>query len=486
VVQKTDILIIGGGVAGCSVARELSRYDVDVTLVEKEADVGWGQSKASYAVCHPGVRWAPGSVAQKMLAQSHQIMDRITKELDIELRRCGELILAFTREDLECLKAMKKNGERTGVQGLEIIDNGKIQDLEPNANPAAMAALYLPTAGVFNPFELVFAFFENARENGVKMLLDTEVTGISPEGRHFIVETTGPALQAGHVVNAAGLHAARIARMLGTPPFSISYETKSSCLILDNCVGDVVQHVITGIADPKAFTRFKLVMPTYHGNLLLYTPIPEPAQGIDDRAVEERIFDRTLETAELLVPGIDFKRHIIASFSGLTARNDRRDFIIQASEKHPALIHVALPPPGITCSPVIGKRVVQIMKERGLPFVEKPDFNPSRKGIQTLRDSSPTEIRQRVHDHARCGRVVCRCEKVSEGEIIEAIRRGATTLDGIKFRVRAGAGRCQANFCGPELASILAKALNQPLEKVTKKGAGSPYVLEKERAKHGE
>jgi glycerol-3-phosphate dehydrogenase len=474
--RNTDVLIIGGGIAGTSIARELSRYDLDVMLIEKEADVGWGQTKASYAICHPGARWAQGTLAQRMMAESHRMWDQWVDDLDIELARTGELVLAFNEGELQYIHALKKQGEQNGIKGLEILDRSEVLRLEPNVNPAVQAALHMLTAGVFNPFELVFAFSENAQANGVTMLIGSEVRGIHPEKGGFIVETYGEEIHATYVVNAAGLYAEKIAQMAGANNFSISHETKSSCLILDRCLGDLVQHIVTGVADPRAFSRFKVVMPTFHRNLLVYTPIPEPSRGIEDRAIEKRALDLTIHNAKSLTPEIDFETHIIASFSGLTARNSRGDFIIEESEKCPGFVNVALPPPGITCSPAIGRRAVEILRNSRLPLVEKPNFNPYRKAMKRIRHSSFTEMAGLVHRDSRHGHTVCRCEQVSEAEIVEAVRRGATTLDGIKFRTRAGMGRCQSNFCGPEVAAILAREIHQPYEKVTKFGSGSIYV----------
>ena len=473
---KADVLIIGGGIAGASIARELSRYELDVMLVEKEADVGWGQTKASYAICHPGARWAQGTLAQRMMAQSHALWDRMAEDLDLELARVGELVLAFKEEELHYIHALKKQGEQNNIKGLQIIDRSEVLRLEPHVNPAVLAALHMPTAGVFNPFELVAAYFENARANGVAMLVGSEVKGIHTENGGFLAETPNGEIRAGYVVNAAGLYAEKIAQMIGANDFTVSYETKSSCLILDRCVGDRVNHIVTGIADPRTFSRFRVVMPTFHKNLLLYTPIPEPSRGIEDRAVEKRAVDLTLQSTKFLFPDIDFKTHLIASFSGLTARNSRGDFIIEASRKHPAFVNVALPPPGITCSPAVGKQAVEVLRKAGLGLAEKPRFNPHRRKMKRIRDSSPGETAELVRQDFRYGHIVCRCESVSEAEIVEAIGRGATTLDGIKFRTRAGMGRCQSNFCGPELAAVLAGELRRPYEKVTRKGPGSAYV----------
>jgi glycerol-3-phosphate dehydrogenase len=476
--KKTDVLIIGGGISGISVSRELSKYDLDVTLVEKEADVGWGQTKASYANRHPGARWTPGTLSQQMIAEANQMMDQLIEDLDIDFRRSGELVLAFNKDELEVLKTMKKQGDFINIEGLEFIGPDEIKRMEPNVNPAVFGALYMPTAGIFNPFEQIMAFYENARDNGVDMLIGTEVTGIISENGKFIVETNRDEIQAGYIVNAAGLFAEKVAKMAGADSFKISYDTKSTCIILDPLLGDIVRHIVTGLNNMQ-FTRYKLVTPTFDDKILIYTTFPEPAKGIEDRAVEKRMIDFTVESVKILVPDVDFEKYVVAAYSGLTARNDRSDFIIEASEKLPTFVNVAIPPPGITCSPAIGKRVAEILKGNGLMLREKTNFNPYRKSMRSLRASSPMQVRELVKKDPSYGNVVCRCETVTEGEITDAIKRGATTLDGVKFRTRAGMGRCQANFCGPKVTGILARELDQPLERVTKKGHESNYVIKK-------
>ncbi|MGB9627096.1 MAG: NAD(P)/FAD-dependent oxidoreductase [Thermodesulfobacteriota bacterium] len=480
-IQKTDVLIIGAGIAGTSIARELSKYKLKVVLVEKEPDVGWGQSKASFGICHPGARWPHGSLAQRMMYESHQLWDQLIDDLEIEFHRIGELVLAFNHEEVQHIQTLKTQGEKNGVQGLEILSKQETLQLEPSVNPNVQSALYMPKAGVFSPFELVLAFYENAKANGVDFYLDTMVTEISLDQRGFIVKTNKGNFYTKYVVNAAGLYAQAIARMIEDQSFNILYETKSTCIILDKSLSEKVKHIVTGIADLKIFHRFKTVTPTYHQNLLIYTPLPEPSRGIEDRSVEKRALDLTLKDAEVLVPDIDFKNYIITTFSGLTARNDRGDFIIETSKKQPGFIHVALPPPGITCAPAVGKRVAEILKNAGLALFEKPDFNPHRKRIKRITYCSNREIQNLVKQDSRYGHVICRCETVTEGEIVEAIHRGATTVDGIKFRTRAGMGRCQGGFCTPRVVRILAKEIGLSEEKITKKGHGSRLLLYKSK-----
>jgi glycerol-3-phosphate dehydrogenase len=476
---KTQVLIIGGGIAGTSIARELSKYDCDAILVEKEADVGWGQTKLSYAIRHPGVRWPPESLAHQFISQSNRLFDRLIEELDIDFKNCGELVLAFNADELKCLHIMKRRGEEINLRGLEIINRHEIRQLEPWSSPDAIAALRMPSAGVFNPFDLTHAFYENAMTNGVHMHTDTEVFGITPEKDRFIVETNREEIETSFIVNAAGLYAQRVARMADAENFRIAYPTKTSCFILDRAVGDRVTSILTGFTDLSALHRFKAVIPTYAGNLLLYTPISEPSRGIDDHAVEEKSFRMTCESLSALAPGFDFEKHIIGSFSGVTARNDRGDFIIEPSKKHHTFIHAALPPPGITCSPAIGMKVADLLGKNGLTLKKKTNFVPYRKRIRSTRNAPAEQLDRLVQENKRYGRIVCRCEKVTEGEIDDAVGRGATTLDGVKFRTRAGMGTCQGNFCTAPIIELLAKKMLCPEDEITKKGKGSHMLTAK-------
>lgn len=476
---KTHVLIIGGGIAGTSIARELSKFDIDVILAEKEADVGWGQTKLSYAIRHPGVRWKSESIAQKFIAESNHIFDRLIEELDIDFKKCGEIVLAFNENERKCLATMKNRGEKLNLQGLEILERSEIRHLEPKVSPHATHALLMPLAGVFNHFDLTHAFYENALTNGVHMWTGTEVLGILPQQRGFVVETDREVIEANFIVNAAGLYAQQIAQMAQTDNFKIEYNTKASCFVLDRSVGDTVKTIVTGFMDLSNFNRFKAVIPTYGGNLLLYTSISEPAGGMNDHSLEKRSLAMTCQSVEALIPGFDFQRHVISAFSGVTARNDRGDFIVEASPKNQRFIQAVLPPPGITCSPVVALKVAELLKKSGLVLKKRTDFSPNRKRIRSMRNAPAERIDRWVRKDERFGRIVCRCEKVTEGEIAEAIGRGASTLDGVKFRTRAGMGTCQGNFCTAPLIALMARENGCPVDEITKKGRGSRFVTQK-------
>ena len=475
--MQTDVLIIGGGISGTAVARELCKYELDITLVEREADVGWGQTKAGYAIRHPGVRWPDGSLAQRLIVRGNQLMDRLIEDLDIEYKPLGELALAFDRKELSALERLKERGDALHIQGLEMLDAAEIRRREPNVNPSVVGALYMPTAGVFNPFDLLFAFYENARDNGVHMMMDSEVMEIAHENSEFVVRTTRGDISARYIVNAAGLFADKVADMAGSADFRITSNSKGSCIILDRRLGDVVRHIVTGVRDLQNMTRYKLVTPTFHGKILIYTSFSEPAKDLEDRAMAQRVFDVTLQHAKDLLPAVDFEKNVIAAFSSIAAKNDRGDFIIDPSPKYQKLVHVAPTPPGLTASPAIAEHAAELLQKSGLHLQRKRDYIPRRKRMTSLRQMSRHEIKERVKQDPCFGRVICRCENVTEGEIIEAIRRGAGTLDGIKFRTLASMGKCQSNYCSPALAKILAREKRRPVKEITKKGRKSCYTI---------
>jgi glycerol-3-phosphate dehydrogenase len=309
------------------------------------------------------------------------------------------------------------------------------------------------------------------------MLMETEVLGVRPDKGRFVINTSRGDFRTAYVVNAAGLLADRVAGMIEENAFEITSATKGSCLILDRRIGDVVGHIVTGMHDPRALTRYKLVTPTFHNKILIYSSFPEPARDIEDRGVAKRIFDVTLQHARDLVPDCDFEGNVIAAFSSIAAKNNRGDFVVEGSQQHPGFVHVAPTPPGLTAAPAIGKRVVELLKEGGLGLRAKKNFVAHRNGMASLRRLSPEEKRERVKKDPRFGRVICRCETVTEGEIVAAIERGATTLDGIKFRTLASMGKCQSNYCGPELVKILARERSRPVGDITKKGRRSSYLV---------
>ena len=469
-----DVVIVGGGIAGTSIARELSQYQLKIALIEKEADVSFGSSKASTAIIHPGIPIEGAPLKSETLITGNLMFPRLCKELDVPFKRVGELTIVTKKEDVKILEETKEKGISNGVQGLEIIGKEKIFQLEPNITKKAIAALWAPTAGLVNPFEIVMALAENAKQNGVNIFLNTEVVNIFKEDSSFTLKvSSGFSIMSKFVINAAGLFADKVASMVGADDFSIS-PYKGEEIIFDKKVGYLLNRPVF----PP--TPWVLVMPTVEGNIMAGTSY-EQAERKDDLATTFKSCRRILSNAKKLIPALS-EKDIIRSFAGLRAMNTRTsDYIIESSNKIPEFINVVLGTPGITSAPAIAKKVSQILANQGLKLVKKSNFNPYRQRISRFAESSDSEKMKMFSTDKLYGHVVCRCETVTEGEIVEAIKRGAKTLDGIKYRTRAGMGRCQGGFCSPRVVKILARELKIPVTEVTKKGDDSRILLFKSK-----
>jgi len=469
-----DIVIIGAGVAGTAIARELSQYKVNVVLVEKEADVSFGSTKASTAIIHPGFPVAGAPLKTKLILAGNRIFEQLASELDVSFKKTGELTIAKDEAELKSLEELKKQGDAIGIP-VEIIDKDRLQSMEPNVTRKAIAALYVPTAGIILPFEMTIALAENAAQNGVRILLNNKVVDISQiQGEDLLlVKTTNSFIKTKFVINAAGLFADEIAKMIGEDNFSIS-PYKGEEYLLDKRVGNLISRPIFPTVP------WVLVIPTVDGNIVLGTTYTK-VDNKSDLATTPEGFKRIINAARDLIPAISTK-DIIRSFAGLRAMNTRtEDYIIEASKKEPKFINVVLGSPGITSAPAVAKMVVEILNEQGLKLTKKSNFNPYRKRIPRFNELPDEEKKALIEKDPRYSHVVCRCETVTEGEIVEAIRRGARTLDGVKYRTRAGMGRCQGGFCNPRVTQILARELNIPITKVTKKGDNSPVLLFKSK-----
>ncbi|MEL7602672.1 MAG: NAD(P)/FAD-dependent oxidoreductase [Bacillota bacterium] len=469
-----DIVIIGAGVTGCAVARELSRYSACILVVEKEEDVCCGASKANSGIVHAGYDAAAGSLKAKLNVLGNRMMDELTGELDVAFRRVGSLVVCLNEEDRPALERLYQNGLKNGVEQLRIIEKEELRAMEPNVSPNAVAALYAPTAGVICPFGLTIALAENACTNGVEFRLNTEVTGLSVTEGGFRLETPDGPVDTKAVVNAAGVYADIIHNMVCPQKLHIM-PRRGDYFLLDKNTGDFVRHVIFPL--PGKLGKGVLVAPTIHGN----TIVGPTATDIEDRGGTNTTAEGLCELiakAGSTVRDLPI-RQVITSFAGLRAHENGHEFIIGEAGGVPGFIDCAgIESPGLTSSPAIGKLVGDLLRDK-LNLAPNPRFNGKRRGVLDPKTLSKEERAKLIREKPAYGNIVCRCEGVSEGELLDAIHRplGAKNLDGVKRRTRAGSGRCQAGFCTPRTMEILARELGVGQSEITKCGGSSRLIV---------
>lgn len=469
-----DVVIIGAGVSGCAVARELSRYQLAICVIEKESDVCEGTSKANSAIVHAGFDAPSGSLMAKLNVQGNKMMEEMAEKLDFPFRRNGSLVVCQNAEEMEGLRKLLERGEKNGVEGMKLLSREEALAIEPNLSDTVYAALSAPSGGIVCPFLMNIAYAENASENGVEFRLETTVENIEREADHYRLITDRGVIETRFVVNAAGVYADTFHNMVSSRKIHIIPRKGEYCLF-DKSAGGLVSHTIFQV--PGAMGKGVLVTPTVHGNLL----VGPTAVDVDDKESTSTTAEgiRTLlAKSEMAVKGIP-ARQVITSFSGLRAHEEGREFIIEEVEDAKGFFDVAgIRSPGLSCAPAIGLYVRDLFAER-IKLQEKEHFVETRKGIPHFAGLPEEEKEKLIRENPAYGRIVCRCETVTEGEIIDAIRRpvGARTLDGIKRRTRAGMGRCQAGFCTPRVMEILARELNLDLSEIRKNRAGSEWVV---------
>ena len=468
-----DILIIGAGVVGCSVARELSRYHGKILVVDKASDVCCGTSKANSAIVHAGFDAPHGSLMAKLNVAGSRAMEALSRELDFPYRRNGSLVLCMAEEERPALQRLYENGLRNGVEGLEILDRETLRALEPGVSQQAAAALYAPSGAIVCPFGLTTALAENAAANGVEFRFDTTVTGLALTKQGWRAETTAGPIKARCIVNAAGVYADRFHNMAAPDqPLHITPRRGEYCL-LDKTAGSTVSHTLFTLPGKKG--KGVLVTPTVHGNLLL-GPTAEDIQDPEGTNTTAQGLRELQQRAGQMVQDLPL-RQVITSFAGLRAHEDGHEFRIGWAS-HGFYDCAGIESPGLSAAPAIGAMAAGEIA-RVLSLREKEDFCPTRKGILDPRTLTAEEYAALIQREPAYGRIVCRCEGITEGQILEAIRRvpGARDLDGVKRRTRAGMGRCQSGFCGGRVMEILARELRIPLESVTKCGGASSMIL---------
>jgi len=472
-----DIAVIGAGIVGSLIARELSRYRLDICVVEKEADVAMGASKANSAIIHAGYDPEPGSMKAALNVRGNAMYDRLANELEVPFKRIGSLVLAFTEEDMFTLKTLYDRGLKNRVPMLEIVAKDRARSMEPNVSGDIIGALYAPTAGIVCPYELTLGSVENAMGNGVDLKLESPVAGIEYAGGVFTLHTPEQKISSRYVINAAGLYADAVANLIGDTSFSIR-PRKGEYLLLDKTQGNLVGRTV--FQTPTAMGKGVLVTPTVDGNLLL-GPTAEDVESKEDISTTRPGLTGIIKGALKSCPGINLQE-VISSFAGLRAVPSTGDFIIGPSKANGRFINVAgIESPGLTAAPAIAEYVKGILRDTGVGLLPKADFNPHRKAICRFHSIGDADRKKAIMRDPRYGRIVCRCEEVTEGEIVSSIKRpaGARDTDAVKRRTRAGMGRCQGGFCLPHVIRILSEELDIPMDKITKSGGNSVILGEK-------
>lgn len=468
-----EVIIIGGGVSGCAAARELSRYDIRACVLEREEDVCCGTSKANSGIVHAGYDAPVGSLKAQMNLRGNEMMELLSEELDIPFVRNGSFVICKSEDELPGLQELYDRGRANGVKGLQILGRDEVLKKEPNAAEDVYAALYAPTGGIVCPFELNIALAENAYANGIEFRFNTEVQEIRQFNEGYELITDQGSFFAWFVVNAAGVYADRFHNMVSGRKIQITARRGDYCL-LDKSAGSHVKSTIFTL--PGKLGKGVLVAPTAHGNLLLGpTAVDiEDKEGTNTtREGLEQVLGRVGMNAKNLP-----LRQVITSFAGLRAHEAGDDFIIEELEDAPGFIDCAgIESPGLTSCPAVGERIAGILRER-MGLSKKESFNPVRKGIVKPQTLSKEERARLIKENPAYGNIICRCEMITEGEIVDAIRRplGARSLDGVKRRTRAGMGRCQAGFCSPRVMEILAREWNTDMREITKSGRTSKIL----------
>ena len=481
---RFDVIIIGCGVVGAAIARELSRFKIKVAVLDKETDVSFGTSKANSGIIHGGFHADPGSNKAKLVVPGNRMFDQLCEELDFPFERRGELMVAFSEEDIRVLQTYYERGKQNRVPYLEMLGRDRVLEMEPNLNSDVQGALFAPTAGIICPYEYCFALIGNAKENGVELFLNNKVTWIGKTTDEiFEIKTeSGEEYKTDYIINAAGLFADEIANFVGINDFKIC-PRKGEEYLLDRRVGTLVKRVV--FPTPTKTSKGMLVIPTVDGPVMV-GPTAVDIEDKTDFSTTREGLQQVFHHAQKMVPEIR-TNDIITSFVGLRPAASGGDFILGKTKVEGFINAAGIESPGLTASPAIAEFIRETLRREGLKLELKSDFEPHRKHkftrvrhlIETREFDKYSKIVDKNKDYSK---LACRCENVTEAEIIAAIKLGHTTLDGIKFATRAGTGRCQAGFCTSRVMEIIHRETGIPFEQITKKGKGSeivPYPLEK-------
>ena len=483
-VKECDVVVIGGGITGTAILRELSKYDLKAVLVEKEPDLAIGTTKANSAICHAGFDAPVGSWKARTNVRGNELYHQLKEELHLDLKWCGSLVVATTEEEVQTLQELLARGRENGVPDLQLLSREEVLAQEPNLT-TALGALWAPTAGVMWPFGCAIAFAQCALQNGAEVLRNCGVNGfIKEEGRITGVQTDWGVIKTKYVINAAGLYADAIARLAGDDSFTI-HPRKGEYILFDKTASS---SLVYGVAFPCPTKKSKgiLVCTTTHGNTFI-GPNANDQEDREDTSVTLEGMDQLITAAKKLVPQLPLGDSITL-FAGLRAVSSTGDFVLGASPKVPGLFNAAgIQSPGLSAAPAVAEVLVEALG-RELPLTKKANFNGRLPETKLFNKMSIREKEEAIRQNNLYGRVICRCETVTEGDIVAAIKApcGAYTVDGVKRRTRAGMGRCQGGFCGPRVTQILARELGITVSEVLKERSGSQMFYEKFAAKEGQ
>ncbi|MCD8020038.1 MAG: NAD(P)/FAD-dependent oxidoreductase [Clostridiales bacterium] len=474
-----DIIVIGAGVTGTCTAREFSKYQVNMCVIDKGDDVASGTSKANSGIIHAGYDCTPGSLMAKLNVRGNELMYQLSEELDFPTKMNGSLIVCTVEAERGKLDQLLAQGEANGVPGCRIVEKEELLAMEPNLTPNAVAALYAPTGGIICPFNLAIAMGENAAVNGCEFKFETEVQDIVKKDGYFEIVTNKGTFETKAVVNAAGVYADKMHNMVSEKKMKI-VARKGEYLLMDKELGNYFSATVFPL--PGKMGKGVLTAPTIHGNLF----VGPSATDIEDKEgvnTTQEIIDDLVNKASnshLTKDRLPMNK-VITSFAGLRAHEENHEFIVEEVADAPGFFDAAgIESPGLSSSPAIAEMIVGLIEDKH-NFPKNENFIATRKGITHMEDLTIEEKNEMIKKDPRYGAIVCRCEMVTEGELVDAINRplGARSLDGLKRRTRQGMGRCQAGFCTPRAMEILSRELGIPMTEITKKGEGSNMLVGK-------
>lgn len=474
--MQYDVVVIGAGVVGALISLELSKKDIRVAILDKCNDVAMGTTKANSAIVHGGFDAANGTLKAKLNVRGTALMPQLCADLAVPYRNNGSLVLAFSEEEMEHVHTLYERGQKNGVPRLSVIDKAAVKAMEPHVSDEVVGALLSETAGIVCPYELTIAATEVAVTNGVEFLRNCAVESIQANNDGFVLSTTCGEIEAAYVINAAGVHADDVARMIGDDSISI-IARKGEYYLLDKSYGYIADHTL--FQCPTKMGKGVLVTPTVDGNLLI-GPSALDVEDKDDVDTTAEGLSFILEKAKKTVPELN-TRGAITSFAGMRAHPLTDDFIIGFSEKNDRFLNVAgIESPGLSAAPAIAEMVRDLLTEKAA-LSEKAQYKTKRTPPVRFRHMTKAEREALIAKNKAYGRVICRCETITEGEILDAIHApaGARDVDGVKRRTRAGMGRCQGGFCGSKVVEILARELNVPMNEITKFGGASKILFDK-------